>query len=181
MVAGIAPYDTLEAAHQKETLAWIDSNLPLHRTAKPDTPPMHLVSYFAVLDRGRQALLLVDHRKAHAWLPPGGHVELHEDPRLTVAREAQEELELHATFDAVAGDQPLFITVTKTRGPGTHTDVSLWFVLEGNASRPLAFDTGEFHAVQWLSFDDVLAMEQSRQDPHLHRFVGKLQQRLAES
>jgi len=62
-------------------LAWIDSGAPLWRTEAPATPDPHLVTYFLPFDAARDRLLLVDHRKAGLWLPPGGHVEPGEDPR----------------------------------------------------------------------------------------------------
>lgn len=67
-VASIQPYDEQEEIHRAEVLAWIDSGAPLFRTAKPATPPKHLVSYFPVVD-GRD-ILLVDHKAAQLWLPP---------------------------------------------------------------------------------------------------------------
>lgn len=36
-------------------------------------------------------VLLVHHRKLLLWLPPGGHIELHEDPDQAVHREVMEE------------------------------------------------------------------------------------------
>jgi hypothetical protein len=72
-VASIQPVDPLEETHRSDALAWIDSGAPLCRTAKPATPPKHLVSYFAVVDG--HYILLVDHRSAQLWIPPGGHVE----------------------------------------------------------------------------------------------------------
>ena len=72
-VASIWHFDELEEIHRADALAWIDSGAPLCRTAKPATPAKHLVSYFAVVDGGN--ILLVDHRNAQLWLPPGGHVE----------------------------------------------------------------------------------------------------------
>ena len=61
---------------------------------KPDVPPKHLVSYFALVDEARGKMLLVDHKLAGLWLPSGGHVEPDEDPRATVVREIAEELNL---------------------------------------------------------------------------------------
>jgi 8-oxo-dGTP pyrophosphatase MutT (NUDIX family) len=42
--------------------------------------------------------MLVDHIKAGCWLLPGGHVDDGEDPRVTVVREAEEELAIAARF-----------------------------------------------------------------------------------
>ena len=36
-------------------------------------------------------VLLLMHKKLHIWLPPGGHIELDEDPNEAVLREAKEE------------------------------------------------------------------------------------------
>jgi 8-oxo-dGTP pyrophosphatase MutT (NUDIX family) len=136
---------------------------------KPDVPPKHLVSYFALVDDRRGKLLLVDHKLAGLWLPSGGHVEPDEDPAATVVRELSEELGLDADF-IHAG--PMFITVTRTVGEVRgHSDVSLWYLIRGDSSRAIEFDRGEFDRVRWFGFDEI-PFEQS--DPHLHRFVEKL-------
>ncbi len=98
IIAAIEPLDELEREHRDSTLEWIRSGAPIFRTAKPDVPPKHLVSYFALVDQQRGKLLLVDHKLAGLWLPSGGHVEPGEDPRATVVRELAEELNLAAEF-----------------------------------------------------------------------------------
>lgn len=98
LVRAIQPCDPLEAAHLQQTLVWIASGTPLCRTAKPATPPQHLVAYFALFDPVQQKLLLTDHRNADLWLPNGGHVEVDEHPHTTVVRELGEELGLDAHF-----------------------------------------------------------------------------------
>ena len=166
-IAGIAPLDTLERSHIDEVLAWIDSGAELCRTAKPATPPEHLVSYFACVDGDH--ILLVDHRNARLWLPTGGHVEPGEHPRRTVAREALEELGIAAEF---LREAPLMITRTGTVGlTAGHTDISLWYLLSGDRTKPLAFDEGEFRSVRWFRFTDVPL---DRSDPHMERFLRKL-------
>lgn len=168
-VRAIAPCDALERAHADDVAAWISSGVEIFRVKKPDTPPKHLVSYFAPIDLTRRQILLVDHRKAELWLPPGGHVEPGEDPAETVSRECREELAVDARF--VSRD-PLFVTVTQTAGaPPVHTDVSLWYVLALDRETPLVFDEQEFHGVRWFSFDDVPL---ARSDPHMGRFLRKL-------
>lgn len=168
-VRAIQPHDELEQSHITATLDWIASGAPLCRIAKPDLPPQHLVAYFALVDAAARKVLLVDHRQAGLWLPSGGHVEPGEAPAATVEREIFEELGIPAIFRFA---RPLFLTVTQTVGSTTrHTDVSLWYVLRGDATQPLTFDAEEFHGVQWFDFD---AIPFDRADPHLRRFIAKL-------
>lgn len=169
-VAALRPLDALEAAHQQEALDWIASGAELCRLAKPATPPRHLVSYFAVLDDA-QRLLLVEHRKALLWLPPGGHVEPGEHPRDTVAREIVEELGF-APPDPIGA--PLFITATETVGlTAGHTDVSLWYLVRVPSGQRIDFDAEEFASVRWF---DQNALPLRHSDPHLARFCAKLLQ-----
>jgi 8-oxo-dGTP pyrophosphatase MutT (NUDIX family) len=173
IVGAIEPVDELERAHRDSTLEWIRSGAPIFRTKKPDVPPKHLVSYFALVDEERGKLLLVDHKLAGLWLPSGGHVEPDEDSRATVVREVAEELSLTAEF-MHAG--PLFITVTRVGEVRAHTDVSLWYLLRGDSSRAIEFDRGEFHSVRWFGFDEIPF---ERSDPHMRRFVAKMRASLA--
>jgi len=169
----ITPHDDMEQLHIDDVANWLQGANNIFRIAKPDNPPKHLVSYFVVYDPDAQKLLLVDHITANMWLPSGGHVEIDEHPRETVRREATEELELVADF-SIIGEAPAFITVTETRGPGTHTDVSFWYVIAGNSTEELNYDTREMRGLKWLKFDEVLAMEDELLDPHMKRFVYKL-------
>ena len=165
-IAAIVPHDALEAAHQADALAWLDSGVEVFRLAKPATPPKHLVACFVVVDGDH--VLLVDHIKASRWLPPGGHVEPNEYPRLTVEREAEEELGLKAQFVQAA---PLMVTIMETVGaPPIHTDVSLWYVLHGSRTVDYAFAADEFLGIRWFPMN---ALPLDRCDPHLARFVEK--------
>ena len=128
------------------TLTWITSGAPLFRTAKPATPPQHLVSYFVLVDPAQEKLLLVEHKNAGLWLPGGGHIEPDEHPQATVRRELHEELGIAADF---LFDEPLFLTVTKTVGATAgHTDVTFWYVLRGDSTQVLHFDDNEFHTIR---------------------------------
>jgi 8-oxo-dGTP pyrophosphatase MutT (NUDIX family) len=174
LLRDIGPWDYLEQRHIAIAQAWISSGAPLCRTAKPATPPMHLVSYFVVLDEARAQVMLVEHRKAGLWLPTGGHVEPGELPWDAVQRECQEELGIEATPSAVAGEQPFFLTVTDTRGPGQHTDVSLWHLIRSTPEAITWFSEEEFSSIKWLSLQQVLDEPIETLDPHLHRFTAKL-------
>jgi 8-oxo-dGTP pyrophosphatase MutT (NUDIX family) len=172
-VAGIRPFDAEERSDRDDTIAWIESGAPIHRVAPPDVPPQHLVAYFALVDPVARATLLVDHRNAGLWLPPGGHVDPGEDPRDTVTREAAEELGIAAPLLGGLSSNPLLLTCTTTVGrDGGHLDVSLWYVLDVARERPLHPDPTEFTDVRWWPLDVARTME--RADPHLPRFVAKL-------
>jgi 8-oxo-dGTP diphosphatase len=170
----ITPHDALEQAHWCDALAWVESGAPLFRVAKPDVPPKHLVSYFALVADGH--ILLVDHKNAGRWLPTGGHVEPDEDPRCTVIRELKEELNLDISPDHVGA--PLMVTVTETVGiTAGHIDVSLWYVIARNRADPITFDPLEFHDAKWFKFAQAPL---HRSDPHLQRFLAKLHRSYAE-
>lgn len=172
LIEEIHPFDAIEQVHRDIAIDWIASGVEIFRVEKPAIPPKHLVSYFAVIDTAQEKILLVDHIKAELWLPAGGHVEQGEDPKMTVEREAQEELGITANF---LSEKPFFltesITVGKTAG---HTDVSLWYVLTASADDPIHYDPGEFNGYRWFSFDEILSSDISHFDPHLHRFLQKL-------
>ncbi len=163
----IDPLDEIERDTISDILQWIDSDVEICRLQKPAVPPKHLVSYFALVDG--DYILLVDHINAGLWLPTGGHVEPGEHPRMTVIREAREELQIEGEFMT---DHPLFLTATETVGKTAgHVDVSLWYVLQGDREQKLVFDETEFHGVKWFHKNDVPI---KNTDPHMDRFMLKL-------
>jgi 8-oxo-dGTP diphosphatase len=114
---------------------------------------------------------LVEHRNAGLWLPTGGHVEPDEHPATAAERECREELGIEARFWR---REPPFVTSIVTVGSTAgHSDVSLWYVLEGNASEPVDFDAAEFASVRWFGFDEI---PWEKSDPQMKRFVNKLKQ-----
>jgi len=174
LVAGIAPYDDHEAQDRAATLEWVRSGAPLFRTAPPATPDRHLCVYFVLFDEARRSIFLVDHVKAGLWLPPGGHVDVDEDPRDTALREAAEELRIDGDFHSRFGDNPLFLTVTRTRGDHSHTDVTFWFVFAADQDTNIDLDTREAKEARWFDIDDLEQWAQGRFDPHMARFAHKL-------
>jgi 8-oxo-dGTP diphosphatase len=99
-----------------------------------------------------------------------------EHPARTAQREVHEELGLVAEKQAL-DRRPMFLTVTRTVGMDAgHTDVSLWFVLGCRRGQALSPDHGEFHRVRWWTPAELRAADPSRFDPHLLRFLGKLEQ-----
>ncbi len=171
LVEKIEPFDTLEQQHINDVLRWINSGSEIFRLEKPATPPKHLVVYFVLIDPSTHELLLADHKRSRLWLPPGGHVEFNEHPKDTVLREAQEELGLDVSF---LQEEPFFVTVTDIPGEERerHTDVTLWYLIEGHHDLPIQYCQHEMLGVKWFKLQDI-PYEQS--DPHMRRFVAKLQ------
>lgn len=172
IVASIDPLDDLESEQKQFVRDWVQSAKEIFRLVKPATPDTHLVSYFAVVSPHEKKILLVDHRQAKLWLPPGGHVELNEHPKDTVKREVREELGVDANFLL---ESPLFVTISKTSGARTgigHTDVSLWYVLRGYSYQQFDYDKKEFKQIRWFGIDEI---PYAKSDPHMKRFMMKLQ------
>lgn len=172
-VTAVSPFDAREAADQADILGWIASGAPLFRTQRPATPPRHLTVYAALVDEAKRSVMLVDHRKAQLWLLPGGHVDDGEDPRWSVEREAFEELGVSLKFHEKFGGQPCFLSVTPTRD-ASHTDIALWFVLEGDSTTDVHPDFREFSEVRWFGLDDHTDWSAPCFDPHMDRFIRKL-------
>jgi 8-oxo-dGTP diphosphatase len=178
-VIATVPFDEKEASDQAAILDWIASGDPLFRTVPPKTPPKHLAVYFALVDDVNRSVMLVDHIKAQAWLLPGGHVDDGEDPQWSAEREAGEELGITPKFHEKLGDgQPFFLSVNKTRGEHSHTDVVLWFAFRGDSSTVFRADEREFKETRWFSVDDRTDWSAGCFDPQMSRFIQKLRSSL---
>jgi 8-oxo-dGTP diphosphatase len=59
-------------------------------SARPPWSEAHLTAVAWVVDRGREEILLVEHR-LHGWSCPGGHVVRRESPATAAVRELHEE------------------------------------------------------------------------------------------
>lgn len=180
VVSLVKPYDELEKKHIEDIIEWISSGVDIFRIKKDAFPPKHLVSYSVVVDCKKQKILLLDHKKALLMLPSGGHIDKNEMPFNAAEREIYEELELSLNPVFENKEVPFFVTVTETVGISEkHTDVSLWYLFKGNSTDYLNKESTdfkkEFKDYHWLDFDKVLSMSITKFDPHLHRFVKKLQ------
>jgi 8-oxo-dGTP pyrophosphatase MutT (NUDIX family) len=163
LVAGIVPGDQQEAADLRTALAWLASTTDVYRREKPATPDPHLVAYVVPVDPRTGRILLGEHVLSGRWLPPGGHVEVGEHPADAARREAREELGVDAAVDG-----PVFLSVGRTVGAGSHTDVSLWFTFP--LIEPVALDPREFRVARWWDPDELPPTV----DPAYPRFLAKL-------
>ena len=170
LVSGIDPGDDRESRDRAVILAWLRETDDVFRREKPATPPTHLVSYVVPTDPATGDLLLVAHRNAGLWLPPGGHVDPGEHPATTARRELGEELGV----DASPAGRPVFLTVTVTVGIDSgHTDVGLWFPAAIPRTAELRPDLGEFTGVRWWSRAEIREAHPGDLDPGLGRYLDK--------
>lgn len=59
---------------------------------KPKKSEKHFTATVYIISKEKPAnILLLHHRKFDKWMPPGGHVEAHENPHETAIRETLEE------------------------------------------------------------------------------------------
>lgn len=165
LISNLKPLDEIEEEHIRIALEWVDSTSDLFRREAPAIPDPHLVAYFVIISPKKDQLLLVDHKRAKLWLPPGGHVEPDEHPMDTVKREAKEELDVEADF---VFKDPVFLTVAHV---GTHTDITLWYLLYGDSAAEWNFDKREFQEVRWFTWEDIASVAC---DPNLSRFLKRL-------
>lgn len=167
-VAALSAFDDVEATHLREIVAWLRSTADVWRRAKPATPERHLAVYCVPVDLAAGRVFLGHHLGARRWLPPGGHVDVGEQPFDAALRECREEL---SVVPALYRDAPIFASVETTVGCDVHTDVTLWFVFDGSAHGPLSLAESEFDDQRWVSFADVHRLDAQ---PNLGRFIAKL-------
>jgi hypothetical protein len=64
--------------------------------------------------------------------------------------------------------------VTPTLGIPSHTDVSLWYVIDVSKTPELRPDPGEYKGVRWFNIDEQPDWPGDVYDPHMYRFARKL-------
>lgn len=70
----------------------------------------------------------------------------------------------------------MFLTVTPTLGPHRHLDCTLWYLLALTPDTPIVADPAEFDGSDWFPRRAVADWPAGRTDPHLHRFLTKVEQ-----
>lgn len=111
-------------------------------------------------------VLLLMHKKLHIWLPPGGHIELDEDPNEAALREAKEEtgLDVELVGTAISYDSPYkarelipprFLNRHYFDDTRTHEHVDLCYL-----ARPLSADSTAKHEIEgmdirWFTQDEI--------------------------
>lgn len=111
------------------------------------------------------AVLLRKHDKYKAWLPPGGHVELDEDPTQAAVREAKEEVSLDVTLfgDTAPGIEgegyqellpPRFMNRHLIKG-GPHTHVDCIYFGTSQNRNVVQGETEVSDEIRWFTKEEL--------------------------
>lgn len=134
------------------------SEVPLERS----TLPKHFVVTGYAADRQGRRVLLLFHRKLRMWLPPGGHIEAHEDPLRALEREFEEETGLWVRPLARPARQlrepsvlplprPHHLQVERIDGHHEHVDLVYFCEVVGGRLRK----NSESREVRWFTEADL--------------------------
>jgi ADP-ribose pyrophosphatase YjhB (NUDIX family) len=104
--------------------------------------------------------LLLHHRKLGMWLPPGGHIDLHELPNQAALREVREEsgleVELHNQGQVIGHvlmlPQPYCILLEDISPGHQHIDLIYFARVSGGN---LAHAEREARAARWYSWEEL--------------------------
>lgn len=140
---------------------------------RDENPSDHFCSFFLPIDLQNKSIYLVDHIKAGSWIPPGGHIDLHESPVATVVREFKEELGWTLTDEKIS----LFdLTISYIKSPPgrlckVHYD--FWYAVFID-QKNFAYEKREFNAVGWFSVKEALQRMKVKQYKKIITKVPKL-------
>jgi 8-oxo-dGTP pyrophosphatase MutT (NUDIX family) len=168
-LANVTPLDTKEWEHLQAIRAWLRATTDIYRRVRPAIPDKHLAVYCVPLDMLEGRVLLGYHLAANMWLPPGGHVETNEHPTDAAMREYAEELGIAPVLLA---NDPLLASIEPTNGPGSHTDVTLWYAFQGSTTQNVTVDEREFRQMEWVRFEEIMSYPTNG---NLSRFLSKVQ------
>lgn len=124
-------------------------------------------------------VVLVSHKRYGLWLPPGGHVELHEDSDEALFREIYEETGLTADQLEVLSEKPHFDDRKSLWPPrwmnihrisDRHRHIVLVYVLSSK-SDAMRLASGEHNDIRW--FDAVMLDSPELNTVPDVRFYGK--------
>lgn len=124
---------------------------------RPQNPDKHICALFMPYHKQTKSIYLGHHIKVNDWIPPGGHIELGEDPVKTVIRESQEELQYEVSPRQITLFDLTIVDIDAPHYPcKKHYD--LWYLIEMEDMNQFHFDTGEFYDAKWLAPQDALSL-----------------------
>lgn len=114
----------------------------------------------------KNTVLLRMHEKYHEWFPPGGHIELDEDPATAAIRESKEEVGLDVTLmDTRLFTEPFIdksieiippMGLNRHRINENHEHISLFYFATTLSNKIVQGDTELSDNIKWFTEDDLL-------------------------
>lgn len=109
-----------------------------------------------------QKVLLILHKNLGLWLPPGGHIELHEDPEEALVREIREECGMDITIWGSKLDvlsertKPLYVPAFMDIHTisDTHRHIGMQYFCT-TPSDTFTINEDELDDIRWFSADDL--------------------------
>ncbi|HSX23687.1 MAG TPA: NUDIX domain-containing protein [Candidatus Saccharimonadales bacterium] len=115
-------------------------------------------------------ILLLEHKKLHTWLQPGGHIELHEHPEEAIWRELKEEtglerknlrmistLRARPPISADAVSIPVPFDINMHNFNKTHKHIDLAYLMVSNTAK-VAPQADESTKLQWFTKAELETM-----------------------
>ena len=130
----------------------------------------HITASAWVVNPAGTHVVLVDHRKLHRWLQPGGHADGCPDPECVARMEVQEETGLD-DLD-LAGDVPFDLDIHPIpahRDVPAHDHYDIRYAFRLRTDQPLVV-SDESHQVSWVPIGELEAYDP---DPSLLRMRDK--------
>lgn len=146
----------------------LDENSNLIR----DTNPIdHFCTFFVPINLQSKSIFMGHHKKANAWVPPGGHMDEYETPIETVRREFREELN-HELKDEIT---KLF-TITKVdiNLPNVPCKVhrDFWYLVF-TEKIDFYYDKKEFYEATWISIRETKKLNKFTEFEDIYKALEK--------
>ncbi len=113
----------------------------------------------------KKRVLLVHHKKLNRWLPPGGHVELDQDPEQALFAEIQEEtgltkdqLIVHGTKPQISSPgtrflyAPVFLDIHDISA--THKHIGMTYIVAAKTDA-VVLSEREHHDIRWFTLPQL--------------------------
>ncbi len=124
------------------------------RYVRDENPYEHFCTFTVPIVPSKRLVYMGHHKKADAWMPPGGHIDPGENPIQTVKREFEEELQYKITFEVVELFDFSVYNVTK-EGRDCKIHLDIWYLIHLAHPEEFLYDAGEFHDAGWMTYEEA--------------------------
>lgn len=158
----IIPFDTEEEKTQGEILDWLKNS---ENVTKKESPEQHLGVVALIVTPKMDKVFLISHKKAGAYLMPGGHVDLGETLQEAMKKELAEELGLNIDMEE---SNPFYIAKVVTQGKNAdHNDITTVFKVTVNLSTTFSVEAKEADEAKWFDWSEIDSMPAFTQLPRI--------------